>query len=64
MPDKRQHLDTDYLTVAEAAKYCRCSAWTIRERIKAGTLQASQLVPRGKVLISAVSIEKMMEKRK
>lgn len=57
-----QTLDCDWLTVAEAAKYCRCSIWTIRERIKAGALKSSQLVPNGKVLISAVSIEKMMEK--
>jgi excisionase family DNA binding protein len=58
-----QQLDRDFLTVAEAAEYLRCSSWTVRELIKRGILEASRLVPRGKVRISAVSIEKALQKR-
>lgn len=62
MAVKPQSLDQDWMTVAETAKYCRCSTWTIRQRIIDGKLKVSQMVPNGRVLISAASIEKMLEK--
>jgi excisionase family DNA binding protein len=58
-----QLLNADWLTIEETARYCRVSHWTVREWIKAGSLTATQRVRKGRILVSAVSIEKLLEKR-
>jgi len=59
-----QTLDRDLLTVSEAAAYLRVHPMTVRRMIREGKLKASQLVARGRVLIAATDIEKMLEKSK
>lgn len=51
----------DWLTIKEAALECRCSVQTIRRRVAEGTLKSFQQMRGGKVLVSAIGIEKMME---
>lgn len=53
-------LDRDWVTVEQSASYLQCCTATIHRLIKAGKLQGSQLVPRGKWRISASSIEKLL----
>jgi excisionase family DNA binding protein len=59
-----QTLDRDLLTVDEAAAYLRVHPMTVRRMIREGKLKASQLVARGRVLIAATDIEKLLEKSK
>lgn len=59
---KPQQLDRDWLSVQQTAAYLGCSTGTVRNYIRAGALSCSQLVRRGKVRISAVSIERVLEK--
>ena len=59
---KIQTLDREWLTVEEAAAYLRIHPMTVRRYIKSGLLPASQPVRRGRVLISAASIGKFLEK--
>lgn len=62
--DPPQTLDRDLLTVAEAAAYLRIHPMTVRRMIREGTLKASQLVAKGRILIAATDIEKLLEKSK
>ena len=57
-----QTLDRDWMTRKQAAEYLQVTAATVDRYLKSGVLQGSQLVPNGTVRISAVSIEKMLEK--
>ena len=57
-----QSLDRDWFTVGQAAAYLQVSTRTIARYIDRGTLSASQLVPGGTIRISAISIEKLLEK--
>lgn len=59
-----QTLDADWLTIESTARYCCVSHWTIRLWIRAGDLKASQRVRKGRVLVSAVSIEKLLERQR
>jgi len=57
-----RRLDRDWLTMAQAGEYLQVDARTIERWVKRGLLSASQPIPLGRIRISAVSIEKMMEK--
>ena len=57
-----QPIAHEWLTVRQAAKYLQVHPNTIRTYVKSGTLTASQLVPGGKLRISFLSIEKLLEK--
>lgn len=59
-----QLLDRDYLSVEQAARYLQCSTRTIHRYLKAGLLSGSQIVPLGVIRISALSIEKLLERRR
>lgn len=59
---QQPHLDRDWLTIEQAAAYLQRSKYSVRHYLKLGVLSSSQIIPRGHILISAVSIEKMMEK--
>lgn len=59
-----QQLDRDWLTVRQAADYLQCGTGTIHRLIAEGMVTASQLVPKGRVRISSVSIEKLLEKKR
>ena len=59
-----QTLDRDLLTVDESAAYLRVHPMNVRRMIREGKLKASQLVARGRVLIAATDIEKLLEKSK
>lgn len=59
-----QTLDRDLLTVSEAAAYLRIHPMTVRRMIREGKLKASQLVAKGRILIAATDIEKLLEKSK
>jgi excisionase family DNA binding protein len=64
MPKERpQQLDRDWLTVKQAADYLQVGTLVIRQYVKRGILEGSQLVPKGKVRISAISVEKALQKR-
>ena len=62
MATKQQPALKEWNTIAETAAYLSCHPDTIRKLLKGGTLAYSQPVPGGAIRISAVSIEKMMEK--
>ena len=62
MATKSQPALKEWNTIAETAAYLRVHPDTIRNRIKDRILPYSQPVPGGAIRISAVSIEKMMEK--
>ncbi len=57
-----QTLDRDWLTVKQTAAYFQCSTRTVHRYLDSGLLLASQLVPGGTVRISAISIERLLEK--
>ena len=57
-----QLLDRDWLSVAQTAEYLQVSTRTVHRYLDSGRLLASQLVPKGTIRISAISIEKMLEK--
>lgn len=61
-PKAPQTLDRDWLSIDQTAEYFQVAKGTIRNWIKAGVLEASQLVPRGAVRISAASVEKQLER--
>lgn len=61
-PTAQPTLDRDFFTVGQAAAYLQLSTRTIARYIDRGTLSASQLVPGGTIRISAISIEKMLER--
>jgi len=63
MATKTQPALKEWNTIAETAAYLSCSPATIRNYIKDRVLAYSQPVPGGAIRISAVSIEKMMERR-
>ena len=64
MATKSQSALKEWNTVAATAAYLSCSPDIIRIWLKGGTLAYSQRVKGGAIRISAVSIEKMMEKNK
>ncbi len=55
-------LNRDWLTIKETGEYLRCGPGTVRQLIDSGQIEARQLVPRGKWLIKASSIEKLLER--
>jgi excisionase family DNA binding protein len=58
-----QTLDRDWFTVSQTAAYLQVSTRTVHRYLDSGLLSASQLVPGGTIRISAIGIEKMLEKR-
>jgi excisionase family DNA binding protein len=56
-----QMLDRDWLTVAQTAAYFQCSTRTVRRYIESGLLSKSQPVVGGKIRISAIAIETLLE---
>lgn len=52
----------EWMTLQQAAEYMQVSTRTVHRWIKAGRLRIAQVVPGGLVRVSAVSIEKMLEK--
>ncbi len=52
----------EWLTVKQAAEYLQVHPNTIHTYLKNGILSASQLVPGGRLRISFLSIEKLLEK--
>lgn len=54
----------EFLTLAEAAKYLGYSVSRLRVLARAGIVEKRQLVKCGKVLISASSLEKLLERRR
>jgi excisionase family DNA binding protein len=52
-----------WLTPKQAADFLQVTPMTVYRYIKNGTLEASQLVPRGTLRISEASLEKLMAKR-
>jgi excisionase family DNA binding protein len=57
-----QSLDRDWFTVGQAAAYLGKTTRTIHRWMEGGLLPFSQPVPNGSILISAISIEKLLEK--
>lgn len=57
------HVGEDWLTVAECAKRLRRHPKTIHVYIGRGLLRASQMVPRGNVLVERRSMEDMLYRR-
>ena len=62
MPKPLQPIAREWLTVRQAAEYLQVHPNTIHTYVKSGVLSASQLVPRGRLRISFLSIEKLLEK--
>jgi len=54
----------DWWTVKEAAEHLRVSIQTVRVYIAAGRIAYSQVTPRGRVLVSAASVEKLLERNR
>ena len=61
MPKHLQPIAHEWLTVRQAAKYLQVHPVTIRNYVNAGVLSASQLVPGGRLRISFLSIERLLE---
>jgi excisionase family DNA binding protein len=61
MPKPLPPIAHEWLTVRQAANYLQFHPATIRSYVNAGVLTASQLVPGGKLRISFLSIEKLLE---
>lgn len=57
-------VDRDWLTVSQTAEYIQCSRITVHRYLASGLLKGSQLVPMGVIRISAISIEKLLERSK
>lgn len=57
-------MNHEWLTKKQAAEYLQVSVFTVHNWLKAGVLHGSQMVPRGAVRISAVSVEKLLERSK
>ena len=55
--------EREWWTILECCAVTRRSPWTIRAYIKRGLLRASQMVPRGHVLVSRKSVEDLLNKR-
>jgi excisionase family DNA binding protein len=51
----------EWVTARQAADYLQVHPNTIRNYVNAGVLSASQLVPGGRLRISFLSIEKLLE---
>lgn len=62
MTEPMRTLDRDYLTVKQAAEYLNVKPQTIQQWIHRGKIQSVQAVPRGKHLISAAMIERMLRR--
>lgn len=62
MPKPLPPIAHEWLTVRQAAKYLQVHPATIRNYINTGVLSASQLVANGRLRISFLSIEKLLEK--
>lgn len=62
MPKPLPPIAHEWLTVRQAAKYLQVHPATIRNYINTGVLSASQLVHGGRLRISFLSIEKLLEK--
>jgi predicted site-specific integrase-resolvase len=64
MPTKKKvpTLDRDWLSAKDACAYLEISWPTLKRYIALGKLQASQIVPKGNIRISASSIEKMLNR--
>jgi len=54
----------DWITLQQAAEELQVHTDTIKNWVKKGLLTSSQMVPRGAIRISTVSIEKMLERSK
>lgn len=50
----------EYLTVKQAADYLQISTQTVRRYITDGKLQASQIVPNGKIRIPKLCIDELL----
>jgi hypothetical protein len=50
----------EWLDAKTAAKYLSCTVETIHNYIKRGILEGSQLVPKGKWLVTRASVEKAL----
>lgn len=57
-----QILDRDWFSVAQTAAYLQVSTRTVHRYLDSGLLSASQLVAGGTLRVSAISIEKLLEK--
>lgn len=57
-----QPIAHEWLTVRQAAAYLQVHRNTIHTYVKQGILSGSQLVPNGRLRISFLSIEKLLEK--
>jgi excisionase family DNA binding protein len=55
-------LKKDWLSSQEACSYLGISFPTLKKYIADGNLQASQIVERGKIRVSASSIEKLLNR--
>ena len=62
MPKPLAPITHEWVTVRQAALYLQVHPNTIRSYVNAGVLSASQLVPGGRLRISFLSIEKLLEK--
>ena len=54
----------EWWTVKEAAEHLRVSTQTVRQYIRQGRIASSQVTPRGRVLVSAASVEKLLERNR
>jgi len=61
MPKPLQPITHEWVTVRQAAQYLQVHPTTIRNYVNAGVLSASQLVANGRLRISFLSIEKLLE---
>ena len=55
--------DREWLTLLECCRVTRRSPQTLRLYIRQGLLRASQMVPRGHVLVSRRSVEDLLNRR-
>lgn len=62
--DPPQALDRDLLTIKEAAAYLRVDHRTLWRMTKEGKMPYIQRLSKGRILIAATDIEKLLEKSK
>lgn len=59
-----QTLNRVWMTVKQTADYLQFDVQAVRRYVKLGKLQASQIVPNGRIRISAESVKNLLETNK